>query len=186
MLNAIKNLFSGRTTVQKTLNGRICTYHYTGKPAFFDPIQMLTDFNFRYHDTQVQRLPYRFQSDPILGLVSLPDDFENPAVTCRLNFNKKVLEVNRYVFKISSSPASHYRFCYDGEEILRFTRIYQMASYHQNLGLKLASVHKDNLDLSRSQWSWENEGGKVLFLENFGYPQLWDISNINHIKNMIN
>jgi hypothetical protein len=60
-----------------------------------------------------------------------------------------------------------------------------MSSYHQNLGLKLASIHKDNLDLIRSQWSWENEEGKVLFLENFGYPQLWDIYNINKIRGML-
>ncbi|WP_439474428.1 hypothetical protein [Algoriphagus formosus] len=186
MFEVLKSIFSGRSMKKKHINGRLYIYDFVGNPTYFDPIQMLTDFYFRFQDTKVQRMSYLFQNDPINSLIILPPKWEMPAVTCSLKIKRKILEVNRYIFRLSGSPASHYRFYYDGEEILRFTRIYQMASYHQNLGLKLASVHKDNLDLSRSQWSWENEGGKVLFLENFGYPQLWDISNINHIKNMIN
>lgn len=185
MINTFMNFFSGPTKVQKTINGRLCTYYYSGKPAFFDPVQMLTDLNFRFQDQSVQRLPYQFADDPIQSLISLPGDFEKPAVTCHLTLNKKALDVKRYVFKISGSPASYYQFDFDGEEILRFIRFYQMSSFHQNLGLKLATVHKDNLDLSRSQWSWERGDGKVLFLENFGYPQLWKIDNINELKNMI-
>lgn len=185
MFEFMRSIFIENKKVQKIVNGRHCSYTFIGKPAFFDPVQMLTDLNFRFQDQSVQRLPYQFADDPIQSLISLPGDFEKPAVTCHLTLNKKALDVKRYVFRISGSPASYYQFDFDGEEILRFIRFYQMSSFHQNLGLKLATVHKDNLDLSRSQWSWERGDGKVLFLENFGYPQLWKINNISELKNII-
>ncbi|MCS5489164.1 hypothetical protein [Algoriphagus limi] len=186
MISYLKNIFKGSKVVKKTMNGLPYTYQFEGKPVFFDPIQMLREFNFRYQDQGVQRLPYQFDQDPLPNYIEFPNESDNPSVYCKTRLNNQDFEAFRYVFKISHYPASHYRFIYGGEKMATFTRIYHQSYYHQNLGLKLATIHKDSLDLSSEKWAWEHPDGKVLFLEKFGYPQVWNFNNITQVNQLIN
>ncbi|TFV97397.1 hypothetical protein E4S40_01705 [Algoriphagus kandeliae] len=186
MISYLKKFFTGSKEVRKTINGWPYTYRYSDKPVFFDPIQMLKELNFRYQDSGVQRLQYRFTEDPLPRFMEFPKDSDSASVYCKIQLHEKEFEVFRYVFKISHFPASHYRFVYGGDQIATFTRMYHQSFYHQNLGLKLATIHKDSLDLSTDKWAWEHPDGKVLFLEKFGYPQVWNFQDFTQIKQLIN
>ncbi|NVJ87799.1 MAG: hypothetical protein HWE15_15960 [Algoriphagus sp.] len=184
MLSYLKRVFTGQKTIRKNIKGKVYTFRFEGKPVFFDPIQMLTDLNYRMEEERVQRLPYQFKLDPLPTFFSLPAESDPPSVTCTIGVGEEELHVSRHTYKISNFPASFYRFRLGGEVIGVFTRIYHQPQYHQHLGLKLASMHKDSLNLSSDSWLWENEDGKFLYLEKFGQPQIWDFrdrSKLNQI-----
>lgn len=181
MFNYLKRVFTGQKTVRKNIKGQVYTFRYEGKPVFFDPIQMLTDLNYRMEEERVQRLSYQFKIDPLPTFFTLPAESDAPSVTCSIGVGEKELQVSRHTYKISNFPASFYRFRLGGEVIGIFTRIYHQPQYHQNLGLKLASMQKDSLNLSTDSWLWENEDGKFLFLEKFGQPQIWDFKDRSKI-----
>ncbi len=176
MFNFFRKLLTGYNTVIKNMNGSDFRFMYSGKPVFFDPLQMLTEFAHRSGDQSVQVFTLSVPSDKIdLGKFRI-ESGDLPSVICTFSYLGKELKVSRYTQKEGIHPESRYLFESEGISFGSFCRTYDYGSQLEVLRDKIALPNQSQVDPRSEGWLWKNEKGEMLFLEKFGHSQLWKFS----------
>lgn len=172
MINRIKKLFSGYSSVTKKVNGRSYRFRYSDKPIYFDPAQMISEIK-RIEETLISKDLGSSENFETLQK-RLPDLKENdsPTVICEFKSSDKKLSVFRFSLKVGVFPVSKYVFEEDQIVIGEFCRIYD---YGAMVDFYLKSLDPDYVenDPNVNSWKWQSSNGAWFMIEKFGHTQLW-------------
>ena len=172
MINLFRKLLTGYTTVTKTFNGKDYRFIYSGKPVFFDPIQIVQEGKRRLMEAKVRKFSAPHTLDSLDGFFPKKDNSILPTVVCSFKEKKGDYTVSRYVFKEGNYPVSHYVFEKNKTVMGVFFRIHDYGYLTQKYTLAIdPDLGQAEADLC--SWKWESEGSTWTMIEKFGHTQIW-------------
>lgn len=176
MIKHFKKLLTGYYTENKKINGVSFIFHYSDKPVFFDPLEMIREFKQRSSKEFSDRLVLQIPLNQSFSHFVSPNLQDQPNVVCLCSVNGNELKVSRYSLKDGLYPLSFYRFELNGVLSGTFARKYDYGSQIQKTATDFSVLNNSTIDLNAERWLWENEQGDQVFLEKFGHTQTWSFA----------
>jgi hypothetical protein len=176
MINHLKKILTGYYTENKKINGARFTFHYSDKPVFFDPLEMIREFKKRSSNYYTNRLELQIPfSESFTHFISSKVQ-DQPNVICVCITNGNELKVSRFSLKDGLYPLSFYRFELNGVLSGSFLKKYDYGSQIQKTALDFSALNNSTIVLKDESWLWENNLGDQVFLEKFGHTQTWSFA----------
>ena len=176
VFNYFSKIVTGFQSKNRTIEGILIRYKFSGKPILFDPIEMLRDLKLKISEFESGGLNLSRLLENIEDEQLVSTEEKNATVIASFKFDERNVKIVRSVKTTFNIPNNRYEFFLDGKLISVFQRQYDFGSEFVSILERMEFyATKPQTQNGTSYYWFDGSSGQGIYLEKIGHTQTWQI-----------